>query len=108
MAPERDPALARPLAVAVSTGLVVALAVAAATGAAAPLALADPGPVVRWGLPVVSTLSALAASATAGLLVLAAFLVPERARTERRATAVHLAGLTASVWAFAALTEVSL
>ncbi|MGL5852552.1 MAG: cytochrome c oxidase assembly protein, partial [Phycicoccus sp.] len=108
MASERDPTLARPLAITVGASLVVALVVAAATGVAAPLALADPGPVVRWSLPVVSATSALAASATAGLLVLAAFLVPERSRTERRATAVHLAGLTASGWAFAALAEVSL
>ena len=54
------------------------------TGAAAPLDLADPGPLVRWGVPLVSTVSTLAASATVGLLGLAAFLVPERTRTHRR------------------------
>ncbi|MGL4745135.1 MAG: cytochrome c oxidase assembly protein [Dermatophilaceae bacterium] len=105
---ERDPALVRPLAVTVVSGLAVVVAAVAATGVAAPLALGDPGPLVRWGLPAASALSALAASATAGLLVLAAFLAPERARTERRSTAVYLAGMTASMWAFAALAEVSL
>lgn len=103
-----DPALGRPLAATVGAGLLAALLAALLTGIAAPLALADPGPLVRWGLPLVSVTGTLAASATAGLLVLAAFLAPERRRTDRRTTATRLAGLAASVWALAALLELVL
>ena len=81
---------------------------AALTGAAAALALADPGPLVRWGLPLVSTVSTLAASGTVGLLGLAAFLVPERTSTDRRVTATRYAARVASLWAVAALLEVVL
>ncbi len=100
--------LARPLGVAVAAGLVAAVVAAVLTGATAPLELADPGPLVRWGVPLVSTLSTLAASATVGLLGVAAFLVPERARTERRVTATRYAARAAVVWAAAALLEVVL
>ena len=72
------PSLARPLAIAVTTGLLAALLAAVLTGAAAALALADPGPLVRWGLPLVSTVPTLAASATVGQLGLAAVHVPAR------------------------------
>ena len=53
----------------------------ALTGALAPLELADPGPLVRWGVPLVSSVSTLASAATVGLLGLAAFLAPERTHT---------------------------
>ncbi|MDN5933549.1 MAG: hypothetical protein L0I24_21200, partial [Pseudonocardia sp.] len=77
-------ALARPLGIAVAAGLVAVVVAAAVTGAVAPLDLGDPGPLVRWGVPIVSTISTLAASATVGLLGRAAFLMPERSRTNRR------------------------
>ena len=102
------PSLARPLGIAVTTGLLAALLAAVLTGAAAALALADPGPLVRWGLPLVSTVSTLAASATVGLLGLAAFLVPERTSTDRRLTATRYAARVAWLWAAAALLEVVL
>ena len=108
MAAPRTPSLARPLGVAVAAGLVAAGLAAALTGAAAALALADPGPLVRWGLPLVSTVSTLAASGTVGLLGLAAFLVPERTSTDRRVTATRYAARVASLWAVAALLEVVL
>ncbi|GAA4410859.1 cytochrome c oxidase assembly protein [Fodinibacter luteus] len=104
----RSAGLARPLGLAVAAGLLAAVVAAALTGAAAPLELADPGPLVRWGVPVVSTVSTLAASATVGLLGLAAFLVPERTRTSRRVTATRYAATAATVWAVAALLEVAL
>ena len=100
--------LARPLGVAVAAGLVAAVVAAVLTDATAPLDLADPGPLVRWGAPLVSTVSTLAASATVGLLGLAAFLAPERARTERRLTATRYAARAAVLWAAAALLEVVL
>ena len=98
----------RPLGIAVAAGLVAAVLAAVLTGAASALALADPGPLVRWGLPLVSTVSTLAASATVGLLGLAAFLVPERTRTARRVTATRYAARVAWLWAVAALLEVVL
>lgn len=98
----------RPLLLAVAAGLVAIVPAALLTGAAEPQAVADPGAVVRWGLPVVTMVSSLAASATLGLLGLAAFLAPERARTDRRVTALRLAASTASLWALAAVLDVVL
>ena len=73
-----------------------------------PLALADPGPLVRWGVPLASAVSTLASAATVGLLGLAAFLAPERTRTHRRVRATRYAASAATVWAVAALLEVVL
>lgn len=61
--------------------LVLAGAAAAAAGvwfsrAALATALSDPGALVRWGLPVTTTLSELAGSLTLGALVLAAAILP--------------------------------
>ena len=76
-----SPGLARPLALMVAAGLLAAVVAAALTGATTPLDLADAGPLVRWGVPLVSAVSTIAASATVGLLGLAAFLAPERTST---------------------------
>lgn len=105
---ERAPEVARPLGLAVGAGLLGVLVAAVLTGATAPLELADPGPLVRWGLPLVGAVSTLASAATVGLLGLAAFLVPERTRTDRRVTATRYAATAASAWAVAALLEVVL
>ena len=51
-------------------GMLIALVIG---GAAAPLALGDPGPVVRWGLPTVRLAYNLTASLTIGALVMAAW-----------------------------------
>lgn len=90
---------ARPAALAVIAGLTMAVAGSLVTGASAPLAVGDPGPVVRWGLPLVQVVRDLAAAATVGLLGLAAFLVPETTRTTRRVDATRLASLAGAVWA---------
>jgi putative copper resistance protein D len=76
---ERVPVLAAAVGV---VALVVAAAAvgAAVTGAAAPDPLADPGPLVRWGLPAVRAVADLAAAVTVGLLVLAAVALPTRVR----------------------------
>ena len=108
MATPETPSLARPLGIAVAAGVVAVVVAAVLTGATVALALADPGPLVRWGLPLVSTVSTLAASATVGLLGLAAFLVPERTSTERRVTATRMAARVAALWAVAALLVVML
>lgn len=61
-----------------AAGVAAALVGVAFTGAAAAVLLGDPGPAVRWGLPVVSTLTRLAAAATAGSLVLLGTVLPFR------------------------------
>ncbi len=98
----------RPLAVAVGAALLALVPAALLTGAADPLLLADPGPFVRWGVPVADLLGNLTGPATFGLLLLAAFLAPERTHTDRRATALRWAGGTAVVWLLASLLEVLL
>ena len=105
---EGAPGLSRTLGAAVLAGLLGAAVAAALTGATAPLELADPGPLVRWGVPLVSAVSTLASAATVGLLGLAAFLAPERTTTHRRVTATRYAASAAAVWAVAALLEVVL
>jgi cytochrome c oxidase assembly factor CtaG/putative copper export protein len=88
-------------------GLVVLVGGLLVTGSTAAPTLGDPGVLVRWGLPVVSLIWQLAAMATVGLLGLAAFLMPERGSTERRATALRYAVRTGGVWVTAgALTLV--
>lgn len=81
------------------SAIAAALVGAVVTGAVLPLALSDPGPLVRWGLPVLRTIAQVASAITVGLLVLAAFLMPETTRTNRRLEATRLAAVTAFVWA---------
>ena len=104
MSDPRDgaPTAVRPLLVAVGAALVALVPAALVTGAVAPLALADPGPVVRWGVPVVGAVATLASVTVVGLLGLAAFVVPERTRTDRRREAARLAGSVALLWVAAA------
>jgi cytochrome c oxidase assembly factor CtaG/putative copper export protein len=64
------------LGVAGVAAVVVALLV---SGAADGVVLGDPGPLVRWGLPVTETLVELAAALTLGSLVLAVGILPRRA-----------------------------
>ena len=85
----------------VAIGLIGAVVAAMVTGAAAPVVISDPGPLVRWGLPVVSVVGQLSSALTLGLLVMAAFIVPETTRTNRRIEASRLAAIAAFVWAVA-------
>jgi putative copper resistance protein D len=80
----------------------VALPLAAAVGqaAAAPV-VADPGTVVRWGVLYARVVHDVAAATTIGLLIQAAFLMPETTRTHRRVDATRLAAVAAAVWAVA-------
>lgn len=48
------------------------------SGAALPALVLDPGPLVRWGLPVTETLGEVAAATTIGALVLAVCVLPRR------------------------------
>ncbi|HET7475163.1 MAG TPA: bifunctional copper resistance protein CopD/cytochrome c oxidase assembly protein [Dermatophilaceae bacterium] len=63
----------------------------------------DPGAVVRFGLPVARVLRDLAAATTVGLLVLAAFVVPESPTTRRRIVAARGAAVAAGIWLLAGL-----
>ena len=92
-----------PLWVLVVAGLVAApLAAIVGQAAVAPV-VSDPGAVVRWGVVYARVVHDVAASATVGLLLNAAFLVPETTRTRRRETATRLAGVAAALWALAAV-----
>jgi cytochrome c oxidase assembly factor CtaG/putative copper export protein len=86
--------------------LVAVLGGALVGGAAATPPIGDPGPLVRWGVLLVRVVHDLSAAATVGLLVLAAFLVPETTRTNRRLAATRLASATAAVWALTGLVGV--
>jgi cytochrome c oxidase assembly factor CtaG/putative copper export protein len=66
------------------------------TGAAAPLILADPGPVVRWGLPIVRGSTDLATAVTIGSLSMAAFATSTGTWQLRRL--LDLSGLAAALW----------
>ena len=86
-------------AIAVALLAVGAISGLAFAGSAAPLALADPGPIVRWGLPLVRGLTDLATAVAIGSLVLAAFATPNGSWQLRRL--LDLAGISAAVWAAA-------
>lgn len=83
--------------IAVVVALLAVLVGGGFSGAFAALSgFADPGAVVRWGLPVTTVLSELAGSVTLGALVAAATLLPEG---RLRARALSTAGAAAMVWA---------
>lgn len=90
--------------------LAAALAVPAAlavTGIAQPRLLADPGTLVRIGLPAVLTVHHLAMAATLGSLMLAAVILPRdlprpAQGTGPRERAMGVAAAAATIWAFAA------
>ena len=65
----------------IGAGILAVVAGLAFGGGAAPNLLLDPGPVVRWGLPVVKTISNLGAAAMLGSLVLALFSLRSGARS---------------------------
>src|SRR5690349_636348 len=94
--PARVPLLALGIAA------VLAMPLAAVIGAAATApVVADPGAFVRWGVLYARVVHDLAAAVTVGLLVHAAYLVPETTRTNRRLVATRLAGIAAGLWALA-------
>jgi putative copper resistance protein D len=65
-------------------------------GGSAPLALIDPGALVRWGLPIAKLLVNLSAAGTLGALVLAAFAL--RSDRPEYGTALDVAAGSAAVW----------
>jgi putative copper resistance protein D len=93
-APIGTPALAAGLIVLAVTAVAVSAAV---TGAASTLQLGDPGPLVRWSLPLVRAVADLAGAVTiGGLLVLSAIIAPDGQAFE---TGRRVVLVTAITWA---------
>ncbi|GAB2689201.1 cytochrome c oxidase assembly protein [Thalassiella azotivora] len=108
VSPPREPATEpvadwrRPTALALSAGSLLVALVAGLlyTGAAAPFALQDPGPLVRWGLPIARAAQDVGGVIALGALLLAATAVPAGSRAFRRAAGVG--AVAAAVWTVAA------
>jgi cytochrome c oxidase assembly factor CtaG/putative copper export protein len=84
---------------------VVTLAAMGFTGALAPTVLGDPGPLVRWTLPVVRTVADLSQSLTIGLLVLGCLALPVSKPKKAYEPALRAVSLIAGVWAVAMLVN---
>ncbi len=106
--PSSTPVDRAPAVVLVGVGLLALVVSVLIGGAATPLEVADPGPVVRWGAPVLRLVHDVAATLTVGMLLVGAFVVPETNRTDRRATAARWAAGTATVWAVTAFLGAAL
>ncbi|MDQ4214910.1 cytochrome c oxidase assembly protein [Microbacterium sp. ASV81] len=87
-------------AILVITAILGAVAGLAFGGGAAPNVLTDPGPVVRWGLPLANAVSNLGAAAMLGSLVLALFALRSGARSFE--VALDTASIGAAVYTAAA------
>jgi len=92
------PLAAAVLAVAGVAAVLVGLAI---TGAAETPLLLDPGPFVRYGIPIASLITNVAAAVTIGPLVLALFAVPVGSAAGERL--LRLAGVAGAVWTLAEL-----
>ncbi|WP_251455382.1 cytochrome c oxidase assembly protein [Microbacterium sp. Marseille-Q6648] len=84
----------------VGSALVVLTWALAYGGAAEPLAIGDPGPLVRWGLPVAKLLVNLSAAGLVGVLVLALFAL--RSGEREFDVALDAASVSASIFTVAA------
>ena len=104
---ERPPSrLALSLVVGVPAMLLALVVAMLATGAASPLALGDPGPLVRWGLPLVRGASELAVTVVLGACVLLAVAV--RPGTPAWRAGARAAAVAAVVWVLAAVAQLVL
>jgi putative copper resistance protein D len=102
---------------AVAAALLATVVGLALTGAAAPSLLFDPGPGVRWGLPLVTVIGELAAALTLGVLVLTCVALPvtpapataghtgRAARPKAFAPGLNVAAAGAGVWTVATGTQ---
>ncbi|WP_214467369.1 cytochrome c oxidase assembly protein [Microbacterium flavescens] len=84
----------------VVTALVVLVWALAFGGGAAPLAIGDPGPIARWGLPVAKLLVNLSAAGMVGALVTALFAL--RAGEREFDIALDAASISAAVFTVSA------
>lgn len=101
--PTRPPLAWTVPAAALVAAVVVAVPAAVLSGAVAPLVLGDAGPLVRWGMVLLTVVHHLTAALTIGLLLVGAFLAREGPTTARRATAARTAALSATLWGLSAL-----
>ncbi|QAY61732.1 copper transporter [Microbacterium protaetiae] len=99
MAPARALRMAGP-ALLVVAALLAALWALAYGGGAAPLPLGDPGPFVRWGLPLITMVVNLSAAGLCGTLVTALFAL--RADEKPFELALSVASLSAAIFTVAA------
>jgi putative copper resistance protein D len=90
--------VAGPVALAV-TALLAILAALAFGGGSAPLALSDPGPVVRWGLPIAKLLVDLSSAGVIGALLLTLFALSSKKPEYDKA--VDLAAASAAIMTIA-------
>jgi putative copper resistance protein D len=88
-------------AVLLGAALISLVAALAYGGAAAPLAVLDPGPVVRWGLPVAKLLVNVSAALAIGALLMSCFALARDSAAYARALDVAAAG--AGVWTVASI-----
>lgn len=86
-------------AILVVAALVVLVWALAFGGGAAPLAIGDPGPVARWGLPIAKLLVNLSAAGMLGVLVTALFAL--RAGEREFDVALDTASISAAVFTLA-------
>ena len=104
-APSRGPAL-----LTLGVSLAACLVAVVVGGAAVPVVegLADVGPVVRWGLPLVRVLQDGSAALTIGLLLVGAWLLPGAGRPRLMLRAAGYAVASGVVWVVATLVGVVL
>ena len=86
-------------AILIGAALVAVVAGLVFGGGAAPLVIGDPGPLVRWGLPIVKLLVNVTAAGMVGSLVLALFAL--RAGTRPFDIALDTASVSAAVFTIA-------
>ena len=85
------------VALAASASLIIFTVLASQIGGAAkPLFLADPGAIVRWGLPIATGIEQSAMAISIGALVLAAFALP--ANSKLLQNALNIASVASIVW----------
>lgn len=101
-----SPAAPRPAALRIAGPAILIVAAIAAVvvglaygGGATPTVISDPGPVVRWGLPIANLFSNLGAAAMLGSLVLALFALRSGARSFE--VALDTASIGAAVYTVA-------
>ncbi|WP_113839706.1 CopD family protein [Blastococcus sp. TF02A-26] len=97
------------LGAAAGLGLGAVLVLALVVGGAAPTSpapgLSAPGPLVDWGLPVVTLAVRIAALGTVGALLFAAVLLPGRVLPGASRRAVRAASWWAAAWGVAAVVQ---
>ena len=76
----------------------------AISGSAAPLQLADPGPLVRWGLPILRGITDLSTAVAIGAVTMALFATSNGTWQLRRL--LDLAGAAATVWSVSGVVTI--